>query len=305
MRHFFGRILKGASGAGRRASVFRAGKASPEHERFPPGHFYSPIPSLDEVRRDAERIFRIPDALPGIELNVEEQLRFFESFAGSYKELPFGPEKQQGLRYYFENSNYGYSDAICLYGMIRHLAPQRIIEVGSGYSSCVMLDTNELFFDNSIACTFIEPNPALLLSLIKSEDKARIELIPDAIQKVNPEIFSALEAGDILFIDSTHVSKAGSDVNHILFEILPCLSSGVLIHFHDIFYPFEYPQAWICELGLYWNEGYLLRAFLQYNSAFRIVFFNTYLEQFFEERFAKRMPLCLKNRGGSLWLRKV
>jgi len=306
MRNFLRDIIK--SPASLRRGTETEGidpQVSYEKLRFPPGHFYSPIPSISEVRRDEARVFQIPDHLPGIDLNEKEQLSLFESFAGFYPELPFGAEKRRGLRYYFENTNYGYSDAICLYAMIRHLRPRRIIEIGSGYSSCVMLDTNELFFGNSISCTFIDPNPQLLLSMIRKADKSRIELLPTGVQDVELKLFQSLSANDILFIDSTHVSKVGSDVNHIVFNILPRLPSGVLVHFHDIFYPFEYPKEWICDLGLFWNESYLLRAFLQYNSSFVIAFFNTYLELFYEDRFAELMPLCLKNRGGSLWLRKL
>jgi hypothetical protein len=187
--------------------------------------------------------------------------------------------------------------------MIRHARPKRIIEVGSGYSSCVTLDTNELFFDNSIDATFIEPTPDLLLSLIKEIDKQRMRLIPSNLQEVDIATFADLDANDILFIDSTHVSKVYSDVNRIFFEILPRLASGVLIHFHDIFYPFEYPRAWVYE-NRAWNELYLLRAFLQYNSSFRVILFNTFLEHFFRDYFAANMPLCLRNPGGSIWIQK-
>ena len=272
---------------------------------FPPGHFYSPIPSIEEVEKDAERIFKIPRSLLGIDLNEAGQLELLAALEEFYPEMPFPVEKTAGLRYYFENPNYGYSDAICLYAMIRHLRPRKIIEVGSGFSSCVMLDTNELFCANEIKCLFIDPNPYLLLSLIKETDRDRIEIIPARLQNAELGIFSSLRANDILFIDSTHVSKVGSDVNHIVFEILPHLPRGVFIHFHDIFYPFEYQQSWICKLGLAWNECYILRAFLQYNEAFQIALFNTYLEHFHEERFRAAMPLCLRNRGGSLWLKKL
>jgi hypothetical protein len=271
----------------------------------PPGHFYSPVPSPSEVKADEQRIFQTPTELPGIDLNEAEQLRLFHLFKEFYGEMPFKAERTDGLRFYFENANYGYSDAICLYSMMRHLRPKRIIEIGSGHSSCVMLDTDELFFNNSISFTFIDPNPWLLTSLLKKGDTDRINLVPARVQDTDPSIFSSLAENDILFIDSTHVSKVGSDVNHLLFEVLPRLQSGVFVHFHDVFYPFEYPRAWIVELGIYWNENYLLRAFLQYNTAFRIVFFNTYLEHFYREQFAESMPLCLKNPGGSLWIRKL
>ncbi|HXM46518.1 MAG TPA: YfhO family protein [Pyrinomonadaceae bacterium] len=271
----------------------------------PPGHFYSPIPSRDEVRRDEKKIFNIPEEVAGVDLNLQEQLLTLAALADYYKELPFHAEKAAGLRYWFENSMYSYSDAICLYAMIRHLKPRQIIEVGSGYSSCVMLDTNELFFDQRISCTFIEPNPREFLSLLKVGDLQTIDLVPSRLQEVSLDRFTSLSANDILFIDSSHVSKVGSDVNYLIFEILPVLQSGVYVHFHDVFYPFEYPKQWICDLGIAWNEAYLVRSFLQYNAAFRIAFFNTYLEHFHEERFKELMPLCLNNKGGSLWLRKL
>jgi Methyltransferase domain len=271
---------------------------------MPPGHFYSPVPSQDEVRANEARIFRVPREIPGIDLNEAEQMQFFCAFTRYYGDIPFRAEKTDGLRYYFDNLNYSYSDAVCLYSMIRHVRPKRIIEIGSGYSSCVTLDTNELFFDGEIDCTFIEPHPELLLSLIKENDKGKVRIIPAKLQDVKQEEVAVLEANDILFIDSTHVSKVNSDVNYLAFEVLPALKSGVYVHFHDVFYPFEYPKEWIYE-GRAWNESYLLRAFLQYNNSFRIVFFNTFLEYFYPERFNAEMPLCMKNPGGSIWLRKV
>ena len=271
----------------------------------PPGHFYSPIPSLDEVALREDVIFnRIPRKVPGIDLNTEEQMDMFASFKEYYDELPFKADKTDSLRYFFENPTYSYSDAILLYCMIRHAQPKRIIEIGSGYSSCVILDTNEIFFNNNISCTFIEPYPQLLESLIKENDKERIEIIPTKLQEVDLSKFACLSSGDILFVDSTHVSKVDSDVNHIFFEILPSLSNEVYIHFHDIFYPFEYPKEWIYA-GRAWNENYILRAFLQYNSAFKIIFYNTFLEHYYEQQFISEMPLCMKNKGGSIWLKKI
>lgn len=272
---------------------------------MPPGHFYSPIASIDEVKlREKELFDQIPDQILGVNLNEQKQLELLKHFKLFYDEQPFESEKKEGLRYFFENPNYLYSDAIFLHCMIRHLKPKRIIEAGSGYSSCVTLDTNELFFNNSIACTFIEPYPELLYSLIKEDDKDRIEIISKKLQEIEVSKFEELTSGDILFIDSTHVSKIGSDVNYIFFQILPRIQSGVYIHFHDIFYPFEYPKSWIYE-GRAWNEDYVLRAFLQYNHQFEIQLFNTYLEYFHEAYFHQEMPLCMRNTGGSIWLKKL
>lgn len=270
----------------------------------PPGHFYSPIPSLDEVRREEATIFgTVPRSIAGIDMREAEQLQLLEQFAQWYPEIPFQAEARNGLRYRYENPAYSYSDAIFLHCMIRHAKPKRIIEVGSGFSSCVTLDTSELFFDGSINTTFIEPYPDLLMSLVKEADKDNIRVIPTRLQEVNIHEFEALDAGDILFIDSTHVSKINSDVNRIFFDILPALRPGVFIHFHDIFYPFEYPKTWILE-GRAWNELYMLRTFLQYNGQFRVVLMNTFLHHFHAPFFSAHMPLCVKNTGGSIWLCK-
>jgi hypothetical protein len=270
----------------------------------PPGHFYSPIPDSREIRSRQEEIFDRPKFIPAINLNDAGQLRTLDSFRRLYSDQPFSDDKTEGLRYYFKNPNYAYLDALALHCMLRRTKPARVIEIGSGFSSCVTLDTNELFFNNSIDLTFIEPYPDLLLSLIKESDRKQIGLIPKKLQEVDPQKFSSLAAGDVLFIDSTHISRTGSDVNYIIFKILPMLRKGVLIHFHDIFYPFEYPREWVFE-GRAWNESYLLHAFLQYNNTFKIQFFNSYLGYRYRDQLQSAMPLATKNIGGSIWIKKI
>lgn len=273
-------------------------------QAFPPGHFYSPIPDLNEVKAHAAEIFgNSRRELPGLDMNEKGQLATLASLAPYYQELPFGETAQPGLRYFYQNPAYSYTDGIFLYCLLRHLRPGRVIEVGSGYSSCVTLDANERYFQNQINCTFIEPYPELLHSLLKPGDRERIEILPLPLQRVPVDRFRALAAGDILFIDSTHVSKVHSDVNYLLFEILPVLAPGVYIHFHDVFYPFEYPAEWIYE-GRAWNEDYLLRAFLLFNPVFRVELFSTFLGRFHAEFFRQNMPLCQRNFGGNLWLSK-
>jgi predicted O-methyltransferase YrrM len=270
----------------------------------PPGHFYSPIPSLEQVLAAEQRIFADPPRrLEGIPMDEEGQLRLLRELRAFHDDQPFGAEKREGLRYYFDNPAYSWSDAILLHGMMRFLKPRRIIEVGSGFSSCMMLDTNDRFFDGGIDITFVEPFPELLNSLIRPSDREHTAIVDSPLQEVGLEVFDALEADDILFIDSTHVSRIDSDVNRILFDILPRLKPGVYVHFHDILWPFEYPREWVME-GRAWNEAYALRAFLQFNPAFRVVLMNTFMQRFHREFFERHLPLCLKNTGGSLWLRK-
>lgn len=280
----------------------RAISMNPFIKFVPPGHFYSPIPDINSIKLNSKRIFdTCPKEIEGINLNDQRQIELLNKFIEYYKDIPFKQIKSDGMRYYFENNNYSYTDAIFLYSMIRFLNPKKIIEVGSGFSSCVMLDTNELFFNNSISLTCIEPYSQLLKSVIKESDK--VEVIENRLQEVDLSIFSELTANDILFIDSTHVSKIDSDVNRIIFKILPALKDGVYIHFHDIFYPFEYPKEWIFE-GRAWNEAYLLRAFLQYNDCFEIQIFCNYLAKFHLELFDK-IPLCKNNLGGNIWIKKL
>ena len=270
---------------------------------FPPGHFHSPTVSITEI--DATE--RHPssagsDNISAPDLYEEEQMRFIYDAREVYKELPFAPARQDHLRYFYENDFFPYSDAIFLYVIIRCFKPKRIIEVGSGFSSCLMLDTNELYFRNSIDLTFIEPHPERFFSLLKTTDKASIKIIEDKIQNVDIQIFDTLRENDILFIDSSHVSKAGSDVNDILFSVLPRLEKGVLIHFHDIFFPFEYPREWILRRG--WNEAYILRSFLMYNDSFKIIFFNNFLQHAHREWLKDNMPLCLKDASSGIWIQK-
>jgi hypothetical protein len=270
-------------------------------EAFPPGHYYSAIPSLEDRQRFLAQQSPEQEIL-GINLNAERQFELLKQFKGFYEDCPFQDTKSGKLRYYYINPSYSYTDALTLYSMLRKFRPRRIIEIGSGFSSCVMLDTNELFLDNTISFTFIEPYPELLYSLIKERDKKHT-FLPVKLQSVDREIFRSLDANDILFVDSTHVSKLGSDVNRIIFEILPMLKQGVLVHFHDIFWPFEYPSAWV-EKGIAWNESYLLRSFLEFNESFEIIFFSTFLHKQHPAWFQENMPLCLKNLGGNVWIRR-
>jgi predicted O-methyltransferase YrrM len=268
-----------------------------------PGHFYSPIPSIDDVRSREAVIFAAPPAsLPGIDLRGDEQIALVQDLAKFYAELPFPRQQSPESRYWFENWAYSYSDAIFLYSMLRHLKPRRVIEVGSGFSSAAMLDTADRWLP-STSFTFIDPDTSTLDALLRPTDRDRVTITRARLQDVPLTTFDSLTANDILFIDSTHVSKTGSDVNRILFDILPRLASGVHIHFHDVFYPFEYPKEWVYE-GRAWNEDYILRAFLEFNDGFEIVLFGTWLAQFHRDLLDELMPMTRENPGGSLWLRR-
>jgi hypothetical protein len=270
---------------------------------FPAGHYYSPIPDSDEILSYTKSITPPAKNLLDVKLNRKSQLGLLEEFYQFYEDLPF-PEKQKtDCRYYYDNIWYSYSDAIFLYCFLRQHKPKRIIEIGSGFSSAAILDTVDSMVSYSPEITFIEPYPDRLFSLLRRDDKDRIKIVDKKLQEVSAQIFFKLAPGDLLFIDSSHVVKCGSDLELLLFDILPHLPGGIFIHFHDVFYPFNYPSEWL-KRGIYWNEGYFLRAFLSYNSEWCIYFFNSYAAFAFNDFIAENMPMCLKNSGGSLYIKR-
>lgn len=281
--------------------------------RAKPGSYLSPVVDIDYIKANKDiiwnkDIFNEKKMSAGIDMNDEVQSQLLEELKTTYQQLnltQFEPKhKKENIRYFFGNTWYEYADATCLYLMMKHFRPERIIEIGSGFSSALMLDVNESEFDGDIELTFIEPNTERLESAIKDQDKTKI--IKKMVQNVPPEIFSTLEENDILFIDNSHVSKIGSDVNYLFFEILPHLKKGVIIHIHDVFYPFMYPKRWIIEgeIKHNWNELFILRAFLMYNNAFEILFFPDYLIKRQSETFQQYFPYLCKTENQTIWLRK-
>ena len=159
--------------------------------------------------------------------------------------LPREPDRTH--RYGWDNDQYGPGHATWLHAMLRHLRPRRAVEIGAGWSSALALDVNEHHLGNSMAMTLIEPNPERLRSRLRAGDEAIVRILDQPVQEVGLEPFLELGRGDVCMIDSTHVSKIGSDVNHLVFRVLPALSSGVVVHVHDMFWPFEYPGDWALE----------------------------------------------------------
>jgi hypothetical protein len=271
----------------------------------PPGHFYSPIPSLSDVEEHLDRLQRksLLVELPAIRMDDGTQLEFLELLKPSYFQLPFQAGPVNGLLYQFDNPHFSYADGTALFCVLNYFRPQKLIEIGSGFSTCAILDTNRVSLGSRTQIISIEPHAKLLRSLIaKSHDSPTI--IERKLQDTEPEVFDQLSAGDILFIDSTHICKAGSDVNYIIFEILPRIKSGVIVQIHDIHLAFEYPDVWLRE-GRAWNEAYLLRAFLEYNEHFRILLFLSYMQNAYEEWFRQNMPQTLLKKGGSFWMEKL
>ncbi len=267
----------------------------------PPGHFYSPLPSRADQARAQVVATRQTD-LAGVDLRPASQVALLEELAAVVGDLRLttdpGPH-----RYGFDNPFYSWGDGLTYAGMLMLHRPRRVVEVGCGWSSALLLDVDELHLDGGTEITFVEPFPEVLEGLARPGDLEG-RLLRTPVQEVPAEVFGALDDGDVLFIDSTHVTKAGSDVNHLVFEVLPSLRPGVLVHVHDVFYPFEYPPAWL-EEGRAWNEAYLLRAFLQYNSAWQVELMTSWVARGHAGWLREHLPDYLRNPGGSLWLRRT
>jgi len=268
---------------------------------YPPGHYHSPLPDLAEVRARETDIFATPATLPGINLRSDAQLDLLAEFSADAAELPWTATQQSELRYRLDNGWFAHGDGVALYSMLRHVQPRRYVEIGSGWSSAAVLDVNDLFFNQALDLTFIEPHPERLHSLLQKNDLQHVTLVDLPVHAAAPEVFGQLAAGDVLFIDSSHVSRIGSDVNYLFLEVLPGLPPGVHVHVHDIFYPFEYPREWVYR-GRAWNENYLLRACLMNNEKLRITWFNSYLGAFHRDRVAAMLPAWDIDPGGSIWL---
>ena len=273
---------------------------------WPAGHHYSPVVDADFCRNRAQRIFEAPPE-PGadIDLNEAVQDQALDAIAPYYADFDWS-ERPDGLRrYYLDNHLFIYGDAIVLHGLMRWLRPRRLVEIGSGFSSALMLDIVQRHPDLGTELVFVEPFSSRLDALLKGDRFPQMRTIARLVQDVPLDEFQRLAAGDILFVDSSHVAKTGSDVNFIVFEVLPRLQRGVVVHFHDILWPFEYPRKWVLDLRWSWNEIYLLRAFLQFNAAYEILLFNSFVGARRHAFLAEKMPLALKYPGASLWLRRL
>jgi Methyltransferase domain/Domain of unknown function (DUF4214) len=271
----------------------------------PPGHFYSPITDPIEIERYLKSKYSglVPDHLPGISLDRAEMICTWKNLLPFLETIPFSGPKVAQFRYHFENPAYSWGDGSILHAMLRLYRPKRLIEIGSGWSSACIVDTIENYLESACDVTFVDPFPELLRAVI-GDSKLNFRVLEIPIQQVPQAVFDILDSGDMLFVDSTHVLRTGSDVCFELFDILPRLARGVLVHFHDIFWPFEYPRQWLIEENRSWNEIYAVRAFLSHNDAWRITFFNDYMAKCEAHMIESTYPQFMLNSGGALWLQR-
>lgn len=280
------------------------GITNKQFEAFSPaGHFYSPIPEMNEIINNYELMVKNSASTHGINFNEEKQIALFNDFSKFFNDLPYKDKKHESFRYYFVNGYFQHGDAVITQSFLRHFKPNRVIEIGSGFSSALMLDTSDYFLNSNIKFTFIEPYTERLKKLLSRTDNDLYTIIEKGVQEVPLTIYDTLNEGDILFVDSSHIVKLGSNVNFIISEVFPILKKGVIIHIHDMFYPFQYPKQWFLE-GRAWNEAYFVKTFLQYNDTFSIMFFNSYMLRFHKELLTQKLPSYCTDCGCGLWLRK-
>jgi hypothetical protein len=229
--------------------------------------YYSPIPDL---RGLSPATWSEADPMRGIGFDIDAQVAFLEAEL-SDSLMEFGSDEMVDARYRYDVDNPSYlpPDAQVLFAVIRRLRPRTIVELGSGQTSRVIAQAcrmNAADGHESIYRAF-DPFP----TAIDAGLPGLSELVRIDAQKVPEEVFANLKSGDVLFVDTTHTVKVGSEVNRIILRILPQLAPGVFVHFHDIYLPYEYPRFLFEEYALYWAEKYLLQAFLCMNPEFEVV----------------------------------
>ena len=268
-------------------------------------HYYEPLPEFSKITPDQVLQRRYSNC---IDWHLDAQIDLVKELSVYSTEIQkLANEQASDAKFDFFNEFYFELDAAIYYAFLRKVKPSTIIEIGCGYSTQIaakaIAKNQQEEKAGKIIC--IEPYPEPQLT----EANLEIQLIPGRVETIDMKVFEQLGADDILFIDSTHTVKFGSDVCREILDILPVVSSGVWIHFHDIFFPYDYPPKWLIEQRRAWNEQYMLEAFLAYNHSFEVVLANHWLSVDYPQEVAKLWTGVLDwkdpyHHCGSLWLRK-
>jgi hypothetical protein len=284
--------------------------AMPAHAvpvRFAAGHYYSPLPDPAELVVEPRRSqiwANPPRETPGLDWRERAQVELCRDVFAHQERLELREEASDDPTEYFaQNGQYPPLDAWTLEAMLQRRQPQRMIEIGSGFSSLVTARVNRELYGGGVHFTCVEPYPRQFLL---DGVPGITDLIPAKVQDVPLETFAELGDGDILFVDTSHTVKTGGDVTWIFHEIIPRLAPGVLVHVHDAFLPGDYPEPWVRE-GWGWNESYLLHSVLAFNSEFEIEFGTYFMAQSNRDALIEAFPgwMATSNQGGAaLWFRR-
>lgn len=245
-------------------------------------HYYHPTYRDADLPADVTQ----PRDLPGIDLRAAAQLDLVASFAcqDELAQLTTPAPGERAFRY--DAGGYGSGDADALYAMLRHLKPARMIEVGSGQSTLVAA--------RALARNAVEGRPCEHTCIEPYEkpwlESTGVEVIRQRVEALPPGTFDRLQAGDVLFIDSSHVIRPFGDVLTLYQAVIPGLASGVIIHAHDIFTPFDYPEKWLRGDRRLWNEQYLLEAMIAHSPRYRVLLAMNWLAQYHDPLLARVFP---------------
>jgi SAM-dependent methyltransferase len=270
---------------------------------FPIGHFYSPIADPEDIAARKATVFRPREGSPGIDYRVEEQLQLLRALAPHAERIDYPVEDPgDGRTYFYANDQYPVLDAEFLHAALCHFRPGNMVEIGSGFSSLITANVNRSVLGGSLDFTCVEPYPRQFL---RDGVEGITNLVISRVEDMDIAFFDRLGDGDVLFIDSSHVSKVGSDVNYLFFEVIPRLKPGVMVHVHDIFLPDEYPEQWALHQNRNWNEQYVLQGFLQFNAQWEVLWAAHLMGTRHREAVQKVFPRYPSlGGGGSFWFRR-
>jgi hypothetical protein len=242
--------------------------------------------------------------LQGINWNVSCQLEMLERFNFSEELANIPQKKPSTLKFYLNNEAFESGDAEYWYQIIRTIKPKRIFEVGSGNSTLMAIDAinKNQSEDPNYKCEHICIEPYEMPWL----EETGVTVVRKKVEEVELSFFSQLEENDILFIDSSHIIRPQGDVLFEYLELLPSLNTGVIVHVHDIFSPKNYLTKWLQDDVRFWNEQYLLEAFLSHNSSWKIVGALNYLHHNHYKKFSSVIPfLTPEHEPGSFYIQKI
>jgi hypothetical protein len=275
-----------------------------------PVHFYSPIPAIDDLR--SRDVWRRRSALSGIALREPEQLSLLAELGREFGAECRWPHADPGDRWAFftDNAGFSFGCAAATHSLIRRFKPQQVIEIGSGSSSRVIaaaLRRNAADISRGAASyTIVDPYPAPELPQLPGLTSLRRE----RVEETPIEWFDALDANDILFVDSGHTVRIGGDVNFLILDVLPRLKPGVIVHLHDIPMPYEYGEIYATNprFRMFWTESYLLQAFLCFNQAFEVLLaMNLIMRDHlpaFAQAFVHHDAVQHRDLSHSFWIRR-
>lgn len=270
-----------------------------------PRHYAFPIP--DTGRLDEALWAGPPGAPPGLDLREQAQLdlleRLVRDYAAEWAELPLASPDGRG--FHLRNRHFETVDAEIFYALLRSRRPRRLIEAGSGFSTLLALRALARNAAEGHPCRFETWDP-YAGPAVRALDGRGVTLHRTEVQRAPLEALTGLEAGDVLFVDSSHVLHVGSDVQFLFAEVIPRLEPGVLVHVHDVFLPEHYPRRWVVDHLRFWNEQYVLQAFLSHNDHYRVVWASYFMARNHGDRLAAAFRSFHRDdEPASFWFERV